>query len=1423
MANQYTLSLSAQISAAGLASLQSQLDTWAKEYTLKLNAAIQQVTQATTQAATSSATGGATGGVPVPSSTDTEAVEKFNLASQGMNATSTVTNNLAQQMTKMTETQAIGIGQVETRTISLNKGMTQFNDTTRQSSVAVKSWIGDLENAIEKIMLWAVATGAIYGALKAIGDGVQYVKDLNKAMTDTQMVTGDTDSKIQQLTQDYHNMAMELGATTLEIQAANLEFLRQGKTASDAAELTKDAIMISKLAMTDASSAATDLTAIMNGFKMQASDATGVMDKLLALSNSTKTSAAISFGDLATAMQSSASVAQDSKVSFSELASYIATIGTVTQQSAETVGNSLKMMMDRMIQIKANVSEGSDSFNNVQIVLQKYKMSLLDTTGAFRPLGEVIDEVGQKWSTLDTFQQRQLGTAIAGARQINSFLALMDNYSNAMAYQTAETESAGLAQDRYAAYLNSVQAALDRSTTAWQGFWAASFNQNGIKYFYDVSAAIANFLGNMGGIVPVLTTVIALMGALIPSSIVGAWNKITSAVDTLGKSLKAAVSPEILAAQKSLAAANEEVAASELAVAEAENVVDATEGENVVATNALAAAKTRMAAAAEVQATAEEGVAAASTAASAGAASIIPVLGWIVAGIMVAVGAWNTYKDAQSKATQAEIDARTKALSDAQSKLQSLQTEQSQLSTLANTYETLAAKTNKTSQESQQFLDIQNQLHSLLPSINGSYDDMGNYALAAGTSVDTLTTAYKNLMKAEQAQIVLELQAGVPGAVTDVKKDAEDLKLATELVDEYNKTIAKPPPAGSENNPMIISVKQATEGLPTAMAKAGEATNKLNLDIAKLTEAYLAGDDAQKKIIDDQLKAAGVSQQVIDAIEKAQDVANKPVAVPIFDPSVLDEYAKELKTITSEYDDLNSALQKQKDGSLTPDDIVKLISAHSDLTKYLKIEGDNVTLDTDAIKKYEAEQLGAQIITLLVAEAKAKDAGATDDQIAAIESELKILGMLVGELDNLGNKAMTASEAASKQAALTSMVVSMLRQQKEAEKQALQDELDAYTKSIDAQKAALDAQKKAITDATDAYTKMADAEKTALKAEEDAYTKVIDAEKTKIQLMHDEQAYKDELSKKEQAVSETQMQLDALSLDNSQEAAAQRLKLQDTLTTQTADLNKTQADKQYTDQQTALDNELAAYKAEKDGEIAAIQSAEDAYKSASDARIKLIENEQSALDNNLKVYTTNIQNQEKAIDDYVSKSGIMVQDALQLIATNSATLYQDLINWNAVYGTGIENDVTKAWMDASAAAAYYQAIVSANSGLINTVKDVYAAKKASGFASGGLVVGGIEGQDSVHTKLMPGEGVLNKTAMNFLGVSGLNNLNRGLPATTSTGGNGGIQISMPISVAGNLDKAILPDLEKMISKTFEKLNSTLAQRGIRRTTNQYAN
>lgn len=205
----------------------------------------------------------------------------------------------------------------------VNTQLGTLRSTVTQTSSATESFTGTIAKDISKVAEWLVATTLIIGAIQQLGAGIQYIVALNTAMTQTQMVTGDTDTQIQQLVDDYNKMATALGTTTLEVQAANLVWLRQGKSAADATELTKDSIEMSKLAMTDTTTAAQYLTAIMNGFQMSASDATGVMDKMLALSNSTKTSAAVSFDTLSAAMQVSAAEANNTGISFANLASYI--------------------------------------------------------------------------------------------------------------------------------------------------------------------------------------------------------------------------------------------------------------------------------------------------------------------------------------------------------------------------------------------------------------------------------------------------------------------------------------------------------------------------------------------------------------------------------------------------------------------------------------------------------------------------------------------------------------------------------------------------------------------------------------------------------------------------------------------------------------------------------------------------------------------------------------------------------------------------------------------------------------------------------------------------------------------------------------------------------------------------------------------
>ena len=65
-----------------------------------------------------------------------------------------------------------------------------------------------------------------------------------------------------------------------------------------------------------------------------------------------------------------------------------------------------------------------------------------------------------------------------------------------------------------------------------------------------------------------------------------------------------------------------------------------------------------------------------------------------------------------------------------------------------------------------------------------------------------------------------------------------------------------------------------------------------------------------------------------------------------------------------------------------------------------------------------------------------------------------------------------------------------------------------------------------------------------------------------------------------------------------------------------------------------------------------------------------------------------------------------------------------------------------------------------------------------------------------------------------------NFINRTLPKITSTSNNNGnITISMPISVAGSLDRSVLPDMEKIVLKT---VNNAMKKRGVVRNANSYS-
>ncbi len=418
---------------------------------------------------------------------------------------------------------------------SLKTTNTFMQDVGKTSQTTLSNIIANIKQTVGMVIQWTFVMGTVMGTLRSLSEGIGYIKDLNKELINTQIVTGMTDEEIKKLSTDYNELAKQMGATTLDVAKGSLEWFRQGKTAQEALQLTQSSLMMAKLGNLEAAQSTEYLTSILNGFKISADGANATIDKMVAIDNS----AATSVGEIATAMQYSSAVAQQSGVSFDELAAYIGTVSSVSRMSAETVGQSMKTMLTRMESVKAGAIEDGIGLNNVEKALSNVNIKLRESNDTFRPMGEVLSDIATKWDSLSQVQQNQIGTAIAGIRQMPQFLILMQNWNEVLRLQGVEATSAGLATDRYNTYLKSVEASANRMQAAWQGVWQTTLNSQAIKFFYDFSASVGNAINAMGGLGPIIIAVASNFLILKSAAVVGAFQNIVQMVQTVIASLKA--------------------------------------------------------------------------------------------------------------------------------------------------------------------------------------------------------------------------------------------------------------------------------------------------------------------------------------------------------------------------------------------------------------------------------------------------------------------------------------------------------------------------------------------------------------------------------------------------------------------------------------------------------------------------------------------------------------------------------------------------------------------------------------------------------------------------------------------------------------------------------------------------------------------
>lgn len=286
--------------------------------------------------------------------------------------------------------------------------------------------------------------------------------------------------------------------TSGDIASAAVEFWRQGLSETEVNDRLEATTIYARIAGLEFDEAAKLVTSATNSMNL---DVGRVVDVFTYLGDASAAGA----DEVGKSMQKASAAAQEAGLSFEWLGAYIATVSERTRLAPEVIGSSFNSILSRLHSIKQTGYNEEDEtrLNDIAKALDTINVRLMDEYGAWIPLNEVFSSIAEKWDTLTDTQRAYIATTIAGTRQQNIFLNLMndmalgaDGGSRAFELYAGAMDAAGQAAQKYAIYQKSAQAAQDAATAGWERLYAL-FSDDLIVGFYNQVAVITNAIADM--------------------------------------------------------------------------------------------------------------------------------------------------------------------------------------------------------------------------------------------------------------------------------------------------------------------------------------------------------------------------------------------------------------------------------------------------------------------------------------------------------------------------------------------------------------------------------------------------------------------------------------------------------------------------------------------------------------------------------------------------------------------------------------------------------------------------------------------------------------------------------------------------------------------------------------------------------------
>ena len=292
----------------------------------------------------------------------------------------------------------------------------RVNQTIRQSGVTLQELGGKIGQVTKRFAEYAISVQvirALQGTFRVAAEGVRELDDAIQDLSKVGSVGNDINLAFEALS----STAFDTGRSIKDASDAIGEFVRQGKDLETAAKFAANALKLSNISALNGADAARLVTAAQQVFGSTTEKLGSQLSSLAVFADSSATNVT----EIGTAFLRSASSAEAAGLTIEQSFALLAGTLEQTRLNASTVGTAFKTILARLGRDKGKVADLANGFLN----LERGQEGFIDSSGS---VSDVITNLAANFSKLNSEQKNLVALQVAGVRQANVFIGLLNNF-----------------------------------------------------------------------------------------------------------------------------------------------------------------------------------------------------------------------------------------------------------------------------------------------------------------------------------------------------------------------------------------------------------------------------------------------------------------------------------------------------------------------------------------------------------------------------------------------------------------------------------------------------------------------------------------------------------------------------------------------------------------------------------------------------------------------------------------------------------------------------------------------------------------------------------------------------------------------------------------------------------------------------------